>query len=244
MQEQKKRNYIILFAIIASIVLYLSGVLSGLYANKIVEKSTARDISSLKLETSKDLDILQRYVNFLDTNLKNMQLEQTFTESLTEEEMCTFSIISINELFNQLSYYWDRLPYRIEEYERYNEPVEEYNLLKQQYAHLSIRTWIMARSQHEKCNIDLVHGLYFYSADCEECIKQGEQLDKLNSMITEAGREIVMFPIDFYLEQPIVNNLKEYYGINFTPAIIINDKVFQGRLFKADELLPKDISEE
>jgi len=244
MQEQKKRNYIILFAITASIVLYLSGVLSGLYANKIVEKSTARDISSLKLETSKDLDILQRYVNFLDTNLKNMQLEQTFTESLTEEEMCSFSIISINELFNQLSYYWDRLPYRIEEYERYNEPVEEYNLLKQQYAHLSIRTWIMARSQHEKCNIDLVHGLYFYSADCEECIKQGEQLDKLNSMITEAGREIVMFPIDFYLEQPIVNNLKEYYGINFTPAIIINDKVFQGRLFKADELLPKDISEE
>ena len=244
MQEQKKRNYIILFAIIASIVLYLSGVLSGLYANKIVEKSTAKDISSLKLETSKDLDILQRYVNFLDTNLKNMQLEQTFTESLTEEEMCSFSIISINELFNQLSYYWDRLPYRIEEYERYNEPVEEYNLLKQQYAHLSIRTWIMARSQHEKCNIDLVHGLYFYSADCEECIKQGEQLDKLNSMVTEAGREIVMFPIDFYLEQPIVNNLKEYYGINFTPAIIINDKVFQGRLFKADELLPKDISEE
>ena len=180
MQEQKKRNYIILFAITASIVLYLSGVLSGLYANKIAEKSTANDISSLKLETSKDLDILQRYVNFLDTNLKNMQLEQTFTESLTEEEMCSFSIISINELFNQLSYYWDRLPYRIEEYERYNEPVEEYNLLKQQFEHLAIRTWIRSRSQHEKCNIDLVHGLYFYSADCEECIKQGEQLDKLN----------------------------------------------------------------
>ena len=241
MQQQKKRNYIIVFAIIASVVLYLSGVLSGLYANKIAEKSTANDISSLKLETSKDLNVLQRYVNFLDTNLKNMQLGQTFTESLTEEEMCSFSTISLNELFNQLRYYWDRLPYRIEEYERYNEPVEEYNLLKQQYAHLSIRTWIMARSQHEKCNIDLVHGLYFYSADCEKCIKQGEQLDRLNSMVTGEGREIVMFPIDFYLEQPIVNNLKEYYGINVTPAIIINDKVFQGRLFEAEELLPKGI---
>src|SRR3989338_296846 len=233
---QRKKTYIILFAVLASVVLYLAGVFSGLYANKIVKESTDKDISSLKEKTSKDLGALQNYVDFLDVNLKSMQLEQTFSETLTSEQMCAFSMISLNELFSQLSYYWDRLPYRIEEYEKHNELSEDYKLLKQQYAHLSIRTWILARNQYEKCSMNVTHGLYFYSADCKECIKQGEQLDKLNIKVRASGKEMVMFPIDFYMDEPIVKNLKKYYSISSTPAIIINDKVFRGRLFTAEEL--------
>ena len=243
-QGQRKKTYIVLFAIIASVILYLSGVFSGLYANKLVKESTRQDIFSLKEETSRDLELLQNYINFLDSNLKSMQLEQIFSETLTREEMCTFSMISLNQLFSQLSYYWDRLPFRMEEC---NELSEEYNLLKQQYAHLSIRTWIIARNQYEKCNTNIIHGLYFYSADCEECIRQGEQLDKLNEKARASNMDIVMFPIDFCLDDSIVINLKKYYGINSTPAIIINDKVFQGRLFDSEELFPKQkvaISEE
>ena len=243
-EQRPKRMHIILFAVIASIILYFSGVFSGLYANKLVKESTKQDIDLLKEETQQDLDVLQTYIDFLDSNLKSMQLEQTFSETLTEEEMCDFSVISLNELFKQLSYYWDRLPFRIEEYEQYNVPSEEYNLLKQQYAHVSIRTWILARNQYEKCDTNLVHGLYFYSSDCDECIKQGEQLDKFNEKVRKSGMEVVMFPIDFYLEEPIVANLKTYYGIEKTPAVIVNDKVFQGRLFKAYELLPKEVTEE
>lgn len=232
----RKKIYIILFAIIASVILYLSGVFSGLYANKILKEATDKDIYSLKEKTSKDLVALQSYVDFLDVNLKSMQLEQTFSETLTSSQMCAFSMISLNELFKQLSYYWDRLPYRIEEYEKYNELSEDYKLLKQQYAHLSIRTWILARNQYEKCGMNLTHGLYFYSVDCKECVEQGEQLDELNRKIKASGKDIVMFPIDFNMDEPIVSNLKKYYGISSTPAIIINDKVFQGRLFTAKEL--------
>lgn len=236
-QNQPKKKYIIFFAIALSIILYFAGVFSGLYANKLVKESTEADISNLKKETSKDLELLQSYVDFLDSNLKNMQLEQTFIETLDDRQMCNFSRISLNELFSQLTYYWGKLPYRIEEYEKYNELSRDYNILKKEYAHLSIRTWILARSQHKKCNIDLVHGLYFYSADCEKCIKQGEQLDILGNKIKQQGREIIMFPIDFYLEEPIVENLKKYYDIRSTPAIIINDQVMQGRLFTSNELL-------
>jgi len=235
-EQSPKRRHIIIFAVAISIILYLAGVFSGLYANKLIKESTQKDIFKLKAETSKDLDILQSYVDFLDSNLKDMQLEQTFVETLSNEEMCSFSAISLNELFGQLSYYWSKLPYRIEEYEKYNQLSEEYKTLKKQYAHVSIRTWILARSQYEKCNINLVHGLYFYSADCEECINQGEQLDILGKNINHRGREIIMFPIDFYMKEPIVENLKKYYGIKSTPAIIINDKVLQGRLFTANEL--------
>ena len=236
MEQSPKRKHIIFFAIIISIILYFAGVFSGLYANKLVKESTQKDIFNLKTETSKDLELLQNYIDFLDSNLKDMQLEQTFVETLSNKEMCNFSVISLNELFSQLSYYWSRLPYRVEEYEKYNELSEEYKTLKKQYAHVSIRTWILARSQYERCNINLVHGLYFYSADCEECVKQGEQLDILGSNVKQQGMEIIMFPIDFYLKEPIVENLKKYYSIKSTPAIIINDKVLQGRLFTASEL--------
>ena len=236
MEQSPKRRYIILFAIITSIILYLSGVFSGLYANKLIKESTQKDIFNLKTETSKDLELLQNYIDFLDSNLKDMQLEQTFIETLNDEQRCIFSSISLNDLFSQLSYYWSKLPYRIEEYEKYNELSEEYKTLKKQYAHVSIRTWILARSQYEKCSIDLIHGLYFYSADCDECVKQGEQLDILGRNTKQQGTEIIMFPIDFYLKEPIVENLKKYYNIKSTPAIVINDKVLQGRLFTASEL--------
>ena len=236
MEQSPKRRHIIFFAIIISVILYLAGVFSGLYANKLVKESTQKDIFNLKTETSKDLELLQNYIDFLDSNLKDMQLEQTFIETLNDEQRCIFSSISLNELFSQLSYYWSKLPYRIEEYEKYNELSEEYKTLKKQYAHVSIRTWILARSQYEKCNINLIHGLYFYSADCDECVKQGEQLDTLGRNIKQQGTEIIMFPIDFYLKEPIVENLKKYYNIKLTPAIVINDKVLQGRLFTASEL--------
>src|SRR3989338_7771691 len=231
-----QKTYIILFAIFASVILYLAGVFSGLYANKILKEATEKDISILKEKTSKDLVALQSYVDFLDVNLKSMQLEQTFRETLASEQMCSFSRISFNELLSQLGYYWDRLPYRIEEYEKYNKLSEDYKLLKQQYAHLSIRTWILARNQYEKCSMNVTHGLYFYSADCKECVEQGEQLDKLNLKARASGKEMVMFPIDFYMGEPIASNLKKYYGINSSPAIIINDNVLQGRLFTAEEL--------
>jgi thiol-disulfide isomerase/thioredoxin len=237
LKESTRKLYIIGFALIMSIILYFSGVFSGLNANKIIKESTQKDIFDLRKETSEDLNSLQSYISFLDNNLKGMQLEQTFTESLNQDEMCSFSAISLSGLFSQLPYYWERLPYRIEEFEKYNQLSEEYNTLKQQYTHVSIRTWILARNQKEKCNIDLIHGLYFYSADCKDCVKQGEQLDVVNKELEKLGIDIVMFPIDYNSNEQIISNLKKYYKIKSTPAIIINDNILQGRLFEADEIL-------
>ncbi|MBI1935199.1 hypothetical protein HYS31_02055 [Candidatus Woesearchaeota archaeon] len=232
----KMRRKIIIFTIILSIVLYLAGVLSGLYANKFVKEETKQDIQIFKKETESSLGSLQSYVQFLDANLKNMQLEQTFIETLGQAQVCDFLNISRDEMIRQLRYYWSKLPYRIEDYEK-NIASEEYLLLKQQYEHLSIRTWIIARTQYNKCNINIAHGLYFYANDCPLCVQQGQQIDQLNKKILASSSDLIMFPVDFNSEETITKNLKSYYGINSVPAIIINDKVFQGRLFTAQELM-------
>lgn len=235
-KQFSKRKSIIVLAVILSFVLYFAGVISGLYANKLLKEETKQDIQAFKKETENYLSSMQNYIYFLDSNLKNMQLEQTFIETLNHTQMCYFLNISRNDMIKQLRFYWSKLPYRIEEFEKNNQVTDEYLLLKQQYEHLSIRTWIIARNQYDRCSINVVHGLYFYSTDCEKCVQQGQQIDRLNRKVQLAGSDLIMFPVDFNSNETIVKNLKEYYGIDSVPAIIVNDKVFQGKLFTAEEL--------
>lgn len=223
-----KRIIIIIIAIILSVMLYLAGVFSGLYANRILKK-----------ETQKDLNVLENYVNFLDTNLKNMQLEEGFMATLDSEQMCNYSMISLNNILGQISNYWDKLPYRLEEYEKNRTLSSDYLILKKQYTDLSIRMWLLAKNRYTKCNVSLVQGIYFYSSDCENCVEQGEELDELRRLVLARGSDIIIIPIDFKTNESIINNIKSYYGIRSTPAIVINDEVLQGRVFTANELFSK-----
>ena len=47
---------------------------------KIIKEETKHDINSLKEETHQNIESMQKYVDFLDTNLKNLQLEQSFPQ--------------------------------------------------------------------------------------------------------------------------------------------------------------------
>ncbi|MBS3158004.1 hypothetical protein J4206_01825 [Candidatus Woesearchaeota archaeon] len=232
----KIKSAVILVVVIASLLLYMAGVFSGLLANKIIKKETEQNIEILKEKTQKDLIALKEYISFLDSNLKSMQFEDTFVKTLIPEKRCEFLRISLTQLVNQLGYYWDKLPYRIEEYEKKNALSEEYIKLRDQYSQLSIRIWILAKNQYEECNTNIVHGLYFYSVDCDNCVAQGEELDKLHERVTESGKEMIMFPINFDSDDIMIQNLKRFYSINATPAVIINDDMHQGRLFLAEEL--------
>lgn len=241
----KERKLIFTIAIVVSIVLYLAGVFSGLYASRVIEERTKedlavfraeskKDIGSLKSETEEDLEILSNYVDLLELNLKIMQLEQSFVETLSHEQMCAFSSITTQGLLNELSYYWDKLPYRIEEYEKNNILTEEYLLLKDQYTQLSVRTWIHARNKYHKCKGLPLPVLYFYSSDCTSCIEQGEELDKFK--IDMEDKQVLVFTVDTNSDDLIINYLKEYYKITKVPAIILNDNVLQGELFSANRL--------
>lgn len=247
-RRQPKRNVIIGVAILMSALLYLAGVLSGLYANKILEERTNTNIASLKSETQQEFRTLQEgteaelehlggYIDFLEATLKSMQLEQLFAETLTQEQACNFSALSMRYLIKELQSYREQLPFRIEAYERENELSEEYLRLKEQYNALSMQAWIMARNQHHTCGSDIVHSLYFYSRDCAICVQQGEELDRFTAQLQERGRDVMLFTIDYDAEDPLINIVKDYYGITEVPAIIVNDLVFQGRLFGAQRLL-------
>ncbi len=243
-----KRNVIIGVAIFMSALLYLAGVLSGLYANKLFEERTNTHLEALKSETEQDIRSLQAgtqeelqhlrsYIDFLETTLKSMQLERLFAQTLSREQACRFSGISMDYLIQQLQVYRDQLPFRIEAYERANELTPEYLNLKEQYNALSVQAWIVARNQHLSCGTDLISGLYFYSRSCDICVRQGEELDAFTARLRAQGRDVMLFTVDFDSSDPLINMVKQYYNLTQVPALVIDDTVVQGRLFTADELV-------
>ncbi|MBU0980885.1 MAG: hypothetical protein KJ709_08845 [Nanoarchaeota archaeon] len=219
--KKRRRTGMIIVIVLVSFLLYMSGVMSGLYANRIIKK-----------ETQQDIDFLKGYVDILESNLESMQLEQVFIETLDREERCAFSAIAMGELMQELGIFWDRLPFRIEEFERGRELTPDYMELKQQYTQLSIRAWITAKNIYDQCSPEFVPVLYFYSSDCERCVAQGRELDRLK--VLEQG--VVVFTIDFNEDERILGIFKQYYNLTGAPAVIMPYKTYQGRLFEAEEL--------
>ncbi len=249
-QMRYSRTKIIIFAIIASIVLYLAGVMSGLQANKVLEKKTTQDILSLKNETQGDFDYLkqgtqeqinslQDYVSFLDTNLKSTQLEQSYADTLSTQEKCNFSMITMKFLFKDLDYYWKIFSFRLEEYENTHPLTPDYLALRRQYTQLSIRTYILAKNMHDTCDSSMVYALNFYSENCTACVRQADENERFLRMVSGKGSEIILFPININSQEPIVQLIKEFYGINRTPAILVDEDLYQGRVFTAEELASK-----
>ncbi len=232
-----KRPTLVTIIIIASVALYLAGVMSGLYANKVLEERTKEDIESLQAGTAEQLRQFKKYIDFLEENLNSMQLEQGFLETLPPEERCNFSSSSVNYLLERLQYYRDQLPYRIEAYERNNALSKEYLSLKEEYDALSLRTWVLARYLSQQCDPPMVTGLYLYSGECERCVEQGEALDRFTAALKEEGYAVMLFTVDYETENPPLPLIKRFYRLNATPAIIIGERVFQGRVYGADELL-------
>ena len=146
----------------------------------------------------------------------------------------------MNNLYQQLKSYWDILPKRLEEYEKsHNILSSQYISLKREYIRLSLRIWLTSRNIYENCpNSTYFPILYFYSINCKYCIDQGVEFDIIKGYLKKNNITLLVFPIDADFEEDAIYFLKEYYNINSLPALIIKDKVYQGRLFKKEELTP------
>ncbi len=248
MAGQPGRKTIIAVAVVLSIVLYMSGVLSGLYAKKIIERNTQKDLGELKQETQKNLDYirqdtleqtktLEEHIFFLNENLKSLQAEQLFLDTLSYEKRCEFFRITMDDLFAELRKFWSVLPYRIEEFERESELSPEYLALKKEYTQLSLRTWVVARKSHIECSRRIVHGLHFYSRNCTGCVSQGEEIDVFSEKMQTVGVDVALFTIDAESDSPFLRHLLSFYGIESLPAVIVNDRIYQGGVVAWEELV-------
>ena len=75
----------------------------------------------------------------------------------------------------------------------------------------------------------------FYETDesCFDCSAQGYVLTYLKNVF---GDKLLVFSLDVNFDEPMIQILKENYGVEVLPTLIVEDKVLSG-LTKKEELI-------
>lgn len=104
--------------------------------------------------------------------------------------------------------------------------------LKEYYNLLEIRHFLFMSNVIQKCNKSYKPILYFYSnaGDCSKCEEQGYVL----SYVSENNPLFYVYSFDININNPAIDALKKFYGINVTPSIVVNGKTYEGLQTKED----------
>ena len=94
-----------------------------------------------------------------------------------------------------------------------------YLSLKKDFMLVRLKYWILAERFKKSCNSNITTILYFYSIrDCDECGDQGTVLDYLQSEVDE----LYVFPVDAFENLTIMAAVREIFGIDTTPSIVMD----------------------
>jgi hypothetical protein len=116
--------------------------------------------------------------------------------------------------------------------------------LKRYYSLLQIKDLLLMREVADKCGLDSVFILYFYSneGDCESCTEQGYVLTGLN----ERYPQLRIYSFDYNLDLSALQTLVDINEVAPTasgplPALVINGQVYYGlrTLQDIEEILPE-----
>ncbi|MFH1641813.1 MAG: hypothetical protein ABIC04_02845 [Nanoarchaeota archaeon] len=103
-----------------------------------------------------------------------------------------------------------------------------YELVGRKYILDNLKYWLFTKKTKEKCDLDVVSILYFYSSEnCPICPNQGVILTYFKKIFQD---KLLVFPIDVDYEdnEPIIATLKNQYGITTYPTLIIEDEKYEG----------------
>lgn len=99
--------------------------------------------------------------------------------------------------------------------------------LKKRYTLLSIRQLLLIRKYNRNCGNGYIPILFFYSNkdNVSASESQGYVLDYIYKQNKD---KIVNYAFDINLETPALNTLKQIYGIETAPSIVVDGKTFTG----------------
>ena len=130
-----------------------------------------------------------------------------------------------------------KLGKEITDYEKEKFKDDSYSSTKKDYTLIQVRHWSYLERLKQECNTtNFVTILYFYSAECRDCSKQGVILDYLKQKYPQ---NVMTFALDYDVDLNIIKLLKGVYEVEETPTIVINDKTYHGlmELSQLEEVL-------
>jgi len=167
-----------------------------------------------------------------EINYASLQLQYLYINTLEESnQSCSVLRIALAEAVKELSKSLDKLS-QYKDDAKLNK--NEFTLIGRKYTLDNLRYWLFARRTKEKCDIDIVSILYFYSGKyCDSCPNQGTILTYFKKRFEE---RVLIFPIDVDLEEyePMITILKESYNITQYPSIIVENEKYEGVIPKEE----------
>jgi hypothetical protein len=212
-REFNKKRYII--AALLTLSIFLLGLMLGL----VIEGKRVQYIESMNR------------IEKLDYN--SLQLQYAYIDQLSQEKNCD----AVSKTFESSVKSLIETSERLENYEQNaNLNKEDLHVLKREYILAQLNYWLLAKRTKKICNRDLVSILYFYSTkeECPDCERQAFILTYLKN---EFKDKLLIFALDStYVDEPMIEMLKDQYGISRYPTLIIEGHVFEDFIPK-DELL-------
>jgi hypothetical protein len=111
-------------------------------------------------------------------------------------------------------------------------PESRANILEEQFVISATNFWLFSEIQEEQCGIKQPK-ILFFADNSELSRQQGKVLDFL---VFKTNESLLVFTFNIELfDKPLFKVLKNIYNVEGLPAIIINDKKYEG-LVSRDEL--------
>ena len=156
----------------------------------------------------------QSEIDRLRNQVDNMQLQEMF---ITGEKVdCKIMYSTMGSLSYSLYDMVNRLKSTSPDAPQFYEN-------KKQADFLSLKAWIVAKTIRETCTGDIMPILFVYSSNCPECTMQ----DSVLQNVKDKYPGVLVYAIDFNLNESSIKLVKDAYEIKSTPAMIIDQSLYQ-----------------
>ncbi len=194
------KKYFIVFLITASMFL------SAFYITGKINDARVKNLNNVQERLS---------LNILSTETRFALLKEASCESLREGSHFEIGITQeLNSLAKKIKFFESEL----------DPQSEVLALLKERYALLQIKDYLLVQELSKKCNYNIATILYFYNSHCSDCRKQSLVLDALR----EAYPYVRVYWLDASLHTLVMNTVKEMFSVKKYPSMLIGQKLYTG----------------
>lgn len=201
---------------IITFVIFITGILLGMY-----------------IEEDRSKGIIDHYEE-LEFSWYDSKLRTSFYQ-LLGQDLCE-NAISDNLEFSDKIYEEGKRIQLVEEANKFDEKLRKE---KRQYALLKTEFWLNAILLKENCNADYHNIIYFYKdnpdSDFEEQ-QQKVQSKILGDLKEKYGADLMLIPLPINLDVSVIGVFVDTYGIEETPAILIDEEVVLSGLTPIEDI--------
>ena len=154
----------------------------------------------------------------------SLQLQYLYLTTFSSYDNCPILSTTLKEAITDLS---NSLSDVVSYEEQNKASTERKVFIQRRYILDNLRYWLLAKESKQKCNLDIVPILYFYTEKCESCPTQGTILTYFKNIF---GDKLLVFPInlDVREEEPMVEIIMFQFNITKYPTLVIDNKKYEG----------------